>query len=105
MEWTKDIDIEPHLEGDLKLIYEHCGEDVLLALLDKLGGMQLYLRTEPVRAMKKEYVRENLGRLTAKEIAARLEVSQEFVYDTVRNDEPDEDPHHHSLFDQNLEGQ
>lgn len=87
MQWTKDIDIEKHLEGDLQLIYEHCGEDVLLALLDRLKGMQFYLRAEPVRAMKKAYVRERSGELTVKEIAVRLEVSQEFVYDTLRSEE------------------
>jgi len=90
MQWTKDIDIEEHLEGDLQLIYEHCGEDVLLALLDRLKGMQLYLRAEPVRAMKKAYVRERSGELTAKEIAAQLEVSQEFVYETIRSEDTQE---------------
>jgi len=90
MKWTKAIDIEEHLEGDLKLIYEHCGEDVLLALLDKLKGMQLYLRAEPVREMKRAYVRERFGKLTAKEIAARLEVSQEFVYETIRGEDTQE---------------
>ena len=95
MHWTKAIDIEEHLEGDLQLIYEHCGEDVLLALLDRLKGMQLYLRAEPVRAMKKAYVRERSGELTVKEIAARLEVSQEFVYDTLRSENQSDAP----LFD------
>jgi hypothetical protein len=86
MQWTKDIDIEEHLKGDLQLICEHCGEDVLLALLDRLKGMQLYLRAKPVREMKRAYVRERSGKLTAKEIAARLEVSQEFAYDMMRSE-------------------
>ena len=97
MQWTKDIDIEEHLEGDLQLIYEHCGEDVLLALLDKLKGMKLYVKAEPVREMKRAYVRERFGELTAKEIAARLEVSQEFVYNTLRSE--DEDPSGAPLFE------
>ena len=49
--------------------------------------MKLYVKAEPVREMKKAYVRERFGELTAKEIAARLEVSQEFVYDTLRSTE------------------
>ena len=104
MHWTKAIDIEEHLEGDLRLIYEHCGEGVLLALLDKLKGMQLYLRAEPVRAMKKAYVRERSGELTVKEIATRLEVSQEFVYDTLRSEDDDQHDNSRSLFNQDPEG-
>jgi hypothetical protein len=87
MQWTKDIDIEEHLEGDLKLIYEHCGEDVLLALLDKLKGMNLYLSAEPVTEMKKAYIRERFGDLSAKELSVRLDTSMEFVYETIRSEE------------------
>jgi len=86
MHWARHIDIEDLLEGDLQLIYEHCGEDVLLTLLDKLKGMHLYLNAEPVSKMKKRFIRERIGEMSAKELAALLNVSQEFVYETLREE-------------------
>jgi len=85
MNWTQQIDIEGLLEGDARLVYEHCGEDVLLPLLEAFAGKSMYLRAEIVTEMKKRYIRENSGDLTAKEMAIRLDVSKEFVYDTLRS--------------------
>jgi len=90
MQWAEQIDIEDLLEGDARLVYEHCGEDVLLALLDAFAGKSMYLRAEIVTEMQKRYIREHAGRLTAKELAVRLGVSKEFVYDTLRADSADE---------------
>jgi hypothetical protein len=40
--------------------------------------------------MKKRYIRENSGDLTAKELAIRLDVSKEFVYETLRSENTQE---------------
>ena len=48
--------------------------------------------------MKKRYIRANSGDLTAKELAIRLDVSKEFVYDTLRSEDQNEDPASLSLF-------
>jgi len=87
MNWATQIDIGDLLEGDARLVYEHCGEDVLLSLLDAYAGKSMYLRAEVVTRMKKRYIRENSGDLTAKELAIRLDVSKEFVYDTLRSED------------------
>jgi len=86
MQWAQQIDIEDLLEGDARLVYEHCGEDVLLALLDAFAGKSMYLRAEIVTRMQRRYIKEHAGRLTAKELAVRLNVSKEFVYETLRAD-------------------
>jgi len=98
MQWAKHIDIEDLLEGDARLVYEHCGEDVLLALLDAFAGKSMYLRAEIVTRMQKRYIREHQGEFTAKELAVRLDVSKEFVYDTLRADAADA-PEDAPLFD------
>jgi len=98
MQWATQIDIGDLLEGDARLVYEHCGEDVLLPLLDAYAGKNMYLRAEVVTRMKKRYIRENSGDLTAKELAIRLDVSEEFVYDTLRSGDQNEDPASLSLF-------
>jgi len=85
MNWAQQIDIEDLLEGDARLIYEHCGEDVLLPLLDAFAGKSMYLRAEVVTRMKKRYIQEKSGELTAKELAIRLDASEEFVYDILRS--------------------
>lgn len=94
MNWMKQIPYEDLLEDDLELIYEYCGEDVLLALLDKLKGQHLFLKAAPVSEAKKRYIRRNAGHLSVKEMMARLDVSSEFVYQVLRDDpETDDDPH------------
>jgi hypothetical protein len=98
MQWARQIDIGGLLEGDARLVYEHCGEDVLLPLLEAFAGKSMYLRAEIVTEMKKRYIRENSGDLTAKEMAIRLDVSKEFVYDTLRSEDQNEDPASLSLF-------
>jgi len=85
MNWATQIDIEDLLKGDAQLVYEHCGKDVLLPLLDAYAGKSMYLRAEVVTRMKKRFIQEKAGDLTAKEMAIRLGVSKEFVYDTLRS--------------------
>jgi len=100
MQWATQIDIGDLLEGDARLVYEHCGEDVLLPLLEAFAGKNMYLRAEIVTEMKKRYIRENSGDLTAKELAIRLDVSKEFVYETLRSEDTQEslfsNPQNHS---------
>jgi len=98
MNWAQHIDIEDLLEGDAQLVYEHCGEDVLLPLLEAFAGKNMYLRAGVVTRMKKRYIQEKSGELTAKELAIRLDVSEEFVYDTLRSEDENEDPASLSLF-------
>jgi hypothetical protein len=90
MNWAQQIDVEDLLEGDARLVYEHCGEDVLLPLLDAYAGKSMYLRAEVVTRMKKRYIQEKSGELTAKELAIRLDVSKEFVYETLRSENTQE---------------
>lgn len=88
MQWARHIDIEDLLEGDARLVYEHCGEDVLLALLQAFAGKSMYLRAEIVTEMQRRYIREKAGDMTAKELSVRLDTSKEFVYETLRNGDP-----------------
>jgi hypothetical protein len=100
MNWAQQIDFEDQLKGDARLVYEHCGEDVFLALIDAFAGKSMYLRAEVVTAMKKRYIRERRGELTVKELAVRLDVSDQFVYDTLRAKQGGEqDEKENSLFD------
>lgn len=88
MYWARHIEIEDLLEDDLRIIYDECGEDVLLSLLDTLKGMNLYLKEEPVREMARRYIREEGQRLSDRELAARLDVPKSFV-EEVRANRPE----------------
>lgn len=92
MDWARQIDFEDLLEGDARLVYEHCGEDVLLALLQAFAGKSMYLRGEIVTAIQKRYIRERAGELTVKELALRLDVSTQFVYDTIQDEQEEKEP-------------
>ena len=105
LSWARQIDFEDLLERDARLLYEHCGEEVLLPVLATFRGESLYLDASVLRAMQRRFIREKAGALTVKEMALTLGVSREFVYEVLRSDddEGDEDagPPLPELFDQN----
>lgn len=97
--WAKQIDYEDLLEQDARLLYEHCGEAVLLAVLEKFRGNTLYLNAKVLRAMQKRFIREKAGAMTVKELAMTLDVSAEFVYSVLRSDDEDEQHPEPDLFE------
>lgn len=82
-EWIKDIDIEKHLEGDLLMIYEICGLDTLMVLMENLSKITIYISEKPLVSAKKEYIKKNFNGHNAKELAIKLRVSEKFVTETI----------------------
>jgi len=78
MQWARRIDYADLLKGDARAVYQECGEEVLLALLEVFAGRSLHLRSDVVTAMQERYVRTRSG-LTRKEVALRLSLSEEQV--------------------------
>lgn len=81
MQWARQIEYEDLLEGDACPIYERCGEDTLLALLEVFAGKKISLKSAPVEELKRRYIREQGERLTDRELSIRLDVPQSFVED------------------------
>jgi len=87
LSWARDIEFEDLLERDARLLYQHCGEEVLLSVLATFRGESLYLDASVLRAMQQRFIRQKAGELTVKELALTLGVSREFVYEVLRSDE------------------
>lgn len=76
MQWARRIDFEKELSGDLQLVYERCGREVLFALLDRLAGMKLFIQLDEstLTEMQRRYVQAH-PEYTAKELARVLDVT------------------------------
>ena len=89
LDWIKELEekeIRKALEGDLQLVYDFCGMDVLCSLLENLLRMNLYISTKPLRQLQRLYIKKNFGKMPIKEPAHKLGVSEKFVYSVIDDD-------------------
>jgi len=81
--WLDHVEIEDLLTGDMKLVYEWCGMEVLKSLFEHFSSMTLYVSTKPLNEAKKRYIKKVYNRHNMKELCSLLEVSERFVYETI----------------------
>lgn len=81
MNWIEDLTVD-ELPGDLKLVGKACGISVALALAEKMGGMQIYIRPiKNLKARKKaEYIKKNFTGANHKELAIDTGYSIPWIY-------------------------
>lgn len=84
LDWIDEIEYKDLLTGDMKLIADRCGLDVLKSLLTHLPKIHVYLSEKPLVEMQKRYIKKNYKQGNAKQLAARLGVSERFVYQAHR---------------------
>jgi hypothetical protein len=72
LDWVRDVEIEDLLDKDVKLVYDHCGLDILIKLWEEFPSMPIYMSTSPLNQIKERYIIKELCRL--------LDVSERFVY-------------------------
>jgi hypothetical protein len=92
LSWLNDLEIEDELYGDLKLVYEWCGKDVLQKLWEHFPSMSIYVTTKPLDKLKRRYIRKHWNGTNLKQLCSSLGVSERFVYDVLeeRNQLPDQ---------------
>ncbi len=83
--WLREIEIEDLLDKDIKMIHDHCGMDVLIAMLVNFPSMGLYISTRPLTEAKKRYIKKHHNGNNTKELCRLLDVSERFVYDVLEN--------------------
>jgi hypothetical protein len=87
LDWIKEIDnVEDLLSGDLRIIAESCGMDVLIKLWEECPSLSLYISTVPLNEARKLYARRNYNGSNAKMLALKLGVSERFVFQAVQDD-------------------
>jgi len=84
LDWLDEIDFRSLLTGDMKLIADQCGMDVLKRLLVGVPKIHVYVSEKPLVEAQKRYIEKHYRQGNAKEIAAKLGVSERFVFKTHR---------------------
>ena len=83
LSWIREIEFTDLLDKDAQLVYEHCGLDVFIAVWEALPSMNLYISTKPLDRIRKRYIRKYFTGGNVKELCARLNVSERFVYEVL----------------------
>ena len=79
-QFLSDISIEDMPNGDLKMVAEICGMDVAVKLLKELGGINIYIPQNGLRAVMRRYVKKQFNGRNAKDLANELGISLTSVY-------------------------
>lgn len=72
------------LDGDLQLIADFCGLDVLFILWKELPSLTLYISLKPLEAAKKRYIIKSHDGRNTKRLAKLLNCSEKFIYETLK---------------------
>ncbi len=83
LSWVNDIEIDDLLTGDMRLIQEWCGREILLSLLENFASMTLYISAKPLTEAKKRYIKKYYNGKNTKELCLVLDVSERFVYEVM----------------------
>lgn len=86
LDWLDGIDIGRFLSGDMKLIDECCGRDVLVSLMKNLGSMSIYISGSPISEAKKRYIRKNYDGKNCTKLCRILDVGERFVYQALHDE-------------------
>lgn len=72
------------LTEDLQMIYDVCGEETVIRLIENLGGLSFYVpKITRFDDLIYRYIRDNKNE-TLKKIAARLGVSEQYLKSIVK---------------------
>ena len=72
------------LTEDLQMIYDVCGEEVVIKLIENLGGLSFYVpKITRFDDLIYRFIREN-KKETHKKLAARLGVTEQYVKSIVK---------------------
>ena len=95
MDWIKEIEYEDLLTKDAQLVFEHCGLETLMIMWEQLPGITIYLGEESLFALRRRYIRKFYDKdsyeFGVKKLAAKLRVSESFVYDALALTEEKDD--------------
>jgi Mor family transcriptional regulator len=83
MEWLKEIEVLDLLDGDVALIADALGLDILIQLWREFPSINLYISTKPLVAAKKRYIRRFYDGNNIKKLARLLHCSEKFIYKAI----------------------
>lgn len=82
-DWLDEVELEAVLDKDTKMIYQHCGKDVLLSLWRNLPGINVYISLLPLVEARRQYIEKHFNGANHKELAILLKVTMQTIYNDV----------------------
>ena len=79
LDWMKKVAWKEGLTEDLRMVLSACGEDAVLALLDRLNGHRIHVSSAPIRAAQRRYVKKFAGQKSTRKLAFETGASESFV--------------------------
>ncbi len=81
--WVKEVEIDDLLDKDMKMVHDHCGVDMAIALWENFACMNIYVSTKPLDKIKKRYIKKHCNGRNIKDLCRLLDVSERFVYEVL----------------------
>jgi hypothetical protein len=82
--WYKEIDYKKFLTGDLKIIEEEFGIDILMRMYELFGKTNIYFSEKPLIDMKIEYIKKKLSKNynsdTLKKLCREMHLSERIIH-------------------------
>lgn len=86
LSWMKEIDgVERLLDKDMKLVYENCGIETVINLLENLPSINVYISKAAVTRAQETYILKHFNGRNVKEIAIKIGCSEMRVYQVIKN--------------------
>lgn len=81
LNWIRDLDEpEKYLDKDMKLVYENCGIDTVISLLEGLPSINVYISSASVTKAQKAYIVKHFDGNNQKELALEIGCSERLVF-------------------------
>lgn len=78
--WLNDVQIHDLPNRDMQLVAEQCGIDIALLLIERLGGLCLYIPQKGDSLLMKKYILRNYDGTNAKDLALELGTTERYIY-------------------------
>lgn len=81
LEWMRNLEEpEKYLDKDLRLVYENCGIDTVISLLEGLPSINVYISSASVTKAQKAYIVKYFDGNNQKELALEIGCSERLVF-------------------------
>lgn len=85
LSWMHDIEgLEHLLDKDMKLVYENCGIETVINLLENLPSINVYVSKAAVVRAQEAYIIKHFTGDNVKEIAVKIGCSEMRVYQVIK---------------------
>ncbi len=81
LDWIRDLESpEKYLDKDMKLVFENCGIDTVISLLEGLPSINVYISSASITKAQKAYIVKFFDGNNQKELALQIGCSERLVF-------------------------